>query len=312
LPTKAEKGIRHKRKRSGILVPLLEDLLQKPLRIENDRDVIFIQSLLKKGMEREQARNSQPVFSPSSMSACLRRVYLTRHHRELEIPALKTTRLESHYYFMTGEWTHLKWQFACFKLQDRINNPDIFRLVACEYPIMSKRGDHGGTVDVFSLVHREPLIVDFKGLNVRDFGSIVRGEASGYEIQLTDYMMLYNSHPTNKANNNRVDRALLIAESKGGPDNNHPIALHETVIELEDYKSLVRHRLGVLREHEAEKEIPEPECTSVNTFQFQGCAFRKFCKAEVKEIQDRNRRAEGKEGAFKVARPTGRKKGGRK
>ena len=291
---------------------MLEDLFTYPLRVENDRDVQFISSLLRKGQERERARTSSPVFSPSALSACLRKVYLTRHHEELGIPRLKSMKIEPNFYFATGEWLHLKWQFACWKLQERINDPKVFRLIACEYPITSKREDHGGTVDVYCSIYGELLIVDFKGLNVRAFTAITREEASGYEIQLADYMMLYNSKPANHANGNRIDRALLIAENKGGPDPQHPIALHEVVIELEDHKPLVRHRLGVLREHETQEEIPAAECTSVNTFQFQGCPFRKYCRKEVKEIQDRNKRAEGKEGSYKVARPTGRKKKGGK
>jgi hypothetical protein len=312
MSTKSERNIRHRRKRGGILVPLLEDLFTEPLRIRNDRDVIFIQSLLKKGIEREHQRSATPVFSPSSLSACLRQVYLTRHGRQLGIPRLRSSKLEPNFYFATGEWLHIKWQFACFQLQDKINNPDIFKLIACEYPITSKRGDHGGTVDVLCLLYREPFIVDFKGLNVRAFGAITRGEASGYEIQLSDYMMLFNSHPQHKADGNRIERALLVAENKGGPDANHPIALHETVIELEEHKKLVRHRLGVLREYEAKEEIPPPECTSTGTFQFQGCPFRKFCKEEVQKIHDRNKRAEGKASAFKVARPSRSTKKGRK
>lgn len=299
----AEKNVNHRRRRSGILVPLLEDLLREPLRVQTRADRNFIMRLLEKQAEREEARANSPVFSPSALSACLRKVYLTRHADELGIARLKSTRIEPNFYYLTGEWLHIKWQFACWKLQNKINDPDIFRLIECEYPIYSKRGDHGGTVDVFCALYRKLSIVDFKGLNVRDFGKITRGEASGYEIQLADYMILFNSHPKHLADDNRIDQALLVTENKGGPDNQHPIALHETVIELDEYKKLVRHRLGVLREHEASEEIPPPECTSVGTFQFQGCPFRKFCRKEVEEIQDRNKRAEGKESAYKVARP---------
>jgi hypothetical protein len=309
--TRSETNIRHRRRRSGILVPLLEDLLREPLRVETDDDVNFINSLLRLGMEREKRRGEKPVFSPSSLAACLRQVYLTRHSQQLEIPKLKQSRIEPNFYFVTGEWLHLKWQFACYKLHKKIDNPDKFQLLFCELPIMSKHGDHGGTVDVFPMIDGELFIVDFKGLNVRDFGKIVRGEASGYEIQLTDYMMLYNSHPENRKLGNRVERALLVTENKGGPDNHHPIALHETVIELADYKALVRHRLGVLREHEADEKIPEPECSSTSTFQFQGCPFRKFCRKEVEAIQ-RARKLQDSKSAYKVARPASTTKRRRK
>jgi hypothetical protein len=151
--------------------------------------------------------------------------------------------------------------------------------------------------------------VDFKGLNVKDFGRIVREEASGYEIQLADYMMLYNSQLHRSS---RIEKALLLAENKGGPDNNHLIALHETMVELSDWKRLVRHRLGVLREYEAEKEIPPPECTTVNGFQFQSCPFRKYCKTEIQKIQAEQKRSESSNGQYQIATPKTRSRKSRR
>lgn len=292
-------------------MPLLEDLLREPVRVETEADRRFIQKLLKSGEEREARRQGKPVFSPSSMAACLRQVYLTRHARQLGISKLRSTKVEPNFYFLTGEWLHLKWQFACWKLEKKINNPDIFKLLACEYPILSKHGDHGGTVDVLAAINRELTIVDFKGLNVRDFAKIARGEASGYEIQLTDYMMLFNSQKAHHANNNRIERALLVVENKGGPTPGCPIALHESIINLKDYKGVVRHRLGVLREHEAEEKIPEPECQSTSTFQFQGCPFHGYCREEVKAIQ-KKRKLQAGNSKYEVARPTARKRRARR
>jgi PD-(D/E)XK nuclease superfamily len=305
MTTTTERNVRHRRKRNGILVPLLEDLFREPLRIENDEDFHFIQNLIHKGQERERRRKSRAVFSPSALASCLRQVYLTRHHRALEIKPLRSTRMEPNFYFLTGEWLHIKWQFACWKLQQKINDPRIFRLIDCEYPIMSKRGDHGGTVDVLAAVNGEPMIVDFKGLNVNSFTSIVRGNASGYEIQLADYIMLYNSHPDHRSRGERIERALLVVENKGGPTSGHPIALHERVVDLKDYKGLVQHRLGVLRDHEAKEEIPEPECNSTSSYQFQGCPFRGYCRKEVEAIQRKQKRKlQRSKSDYKVARPT--------
>ena len=295
-----ETNIRYRRKRSGLLVPLLEDLLREPLRIENEEDVEFIETLLNKGIEREQRRNTRPVFSPSAMAACLRQVYLTRHHSELGISKLKSMRMEPNFYFLTGEWLHIKWQFACHRLSQKF--PDKFELVSCEYPIISKRGDHGGTVDVCCIVGGELLIVDFKGLNVKDFSRIARGEASGYELQLADYMALFNSRPENRARNLRIDRALLVVENKGGSNANHPIALHETVVELSDWIKPLRQRLKILREHENAGEMPPPECVSTTSFQFTSCPFRKYCRPEVTKIAAAKKKDET-DSPYRVARP---------
>lgn len=300
----SEKNIKRKRTRSGILLPLLEDLMTRPVRVEDEEDINFISDLLRKAMEREKTRGDSPMFSPSALASCLRRVYLTRHSESLGIQRLGSTRIEPNFYFLTGEWLHYKWQFVCWKLHRTL--PDkIFKLLAVELPVISKHGDHGGTSDVIAEIYKEPFIIDYKGLNVRDFGNITRGGASGYEIQLSDYMILNN---VSKNGIPRIKRALLMTENKGGPDNNHPIALHETEIILDDYLAVVRHRMGVLREHESKEEIPEPECTSTGTFQFQGCPFRGFCRKEVKQIEERRRIAEGRASNYKVARPSASKK----
>lgn len=303
--TKTEKLIRHKRRRSGLLVPLLEDLFQKPVEIEDAEDVAFIVDVLTSQIARSEARVNKPLFSPSQLASCLRYVYLLKHHRELGIERLKSMRVEPHFYFFNGNFLHLKWQFALWKLHRSL--PDkIFGLHGVEVPIISKRGDHGGTVDGLCSIYEEPLIVDFKGLNVRTFSDISRGNLPvDYALQIGDYGMLFNSAVKN--GKVEITRGLLVAESKGGPDPKHLIALHETEVEISVQLPEVRRRLKELRKHGEEGTIPPPECTSTGSIQFLGCPFRKFCKEEVKEIQRQHRESEREDSArLSVAVPNGR------
>jgi hypothetical protein len=300
-----QKLIRHKNRRSGILVPLLEDLFQSPVEPEDEADLNFIASVLKRQLERAQDRKNAPLFSPSQLASCLRYVYLLKHHKELEIPRLASVRVEPNYYFFNGNWLHLKWQFALYKLDKQINDPEIFRLHGVEIPIVSKHGDHGGTVDSLCSIYGESVIVDFKGLNVRAFGEITRGFIpDAYVTQLADYGMLYNS----QRNGKRISKGLLITENKGGPDPKHLVALQESVVEISTHLPEVRSRLAELRKHGKEKSIPPPECISTTSFQFVSCPFRKFCREEVKKIERRRKRAEGENPPrFSVASPSKRR-----
>jgi hypothetical protein len=316
-PTFTEKQIRHARRRKGVLVPLLEDFMRKPVNIETEEDVQFLTGLFRTMADREDRRRDPDtnVFSPSALAQCLRQVYLKKHHAQLEIPARLPPRIEPNFYFLNGNFLHVKWQFALYKMELAISDPKVFHVHRIErefewgfeVPILSKRSDHGGTVDGIVLVFGEPFILDAKGLNVRTWGEITRDYVPvDYSIQLTDYMILWNSQ---KGVPFRIEKALLLAENKGGPDNKHPLALHEKVIDLADFKPEVRRRLEVLREHEAKEKIPKPECTSTFGFQFGGCPFAGFCKKEVTEIQRRHRERESrKPSTLAVARPTGRKR----
>lgn len=295
------KLIRHKQKRKGVLVPLLEDLFQRQVEIESEEDVEWIAALLRTMVERQQRREGAPVFSPSQLSECLRYVYLLKHHKELGITRAGNVRVEPNFYFFNGNFVHIKWQFALYKLDKKLPD-DVFKLIGVEVPILSKRGDHGGTVDALCLIYGELYIVDFKGLNVRTFGEITRGTIPpSYAVQLSDYGMLFNSQ---KKNNGRISKALLVSENKGGPTPKHLIALHEASIEISTHLPEVRGRLEVLRQHGKENSIPLPECVSTTTLQFLGCPFRKFCREEVKEIARVRREAESSDPAgLKVARP---------
>src|SRR5262245_5051532 len=302
MPTKTEILIRHQRKRKGILVPLLEDLFQRPIEIETEDDLEFLNHLLRMMMTRQYDRTSTPVFSPSQLSECLRYVYLLKHHKNLGVTKQGLVRIEPNFYFYNGNFLHLKWQFALYKLHKHIDDPDKFALLGCEIPILSKHKDHGGTIDALVGIARKPYLVDFKGLNVRSFQQITFGKIpEAYLIQLADYGMLLNSQKTSA----QIFSGLLLSENKGGPDPKHPIALHETEIVIKTQLPKVRKRLEVLREHEASEKNPEPECVSTTSYQFQGCPFRGYCKGEVREIQRRAREADNSDSAkLEIARPT--------
>jgi hypothetical protein len=305
--TKTEKLIRHKRTRKGSLVPLLEDMFQHgQVEIESPEDIAFIVNVLERQLARSLDREYRPKFSPSQLSTCLRHVYLLKHHKAQKIPKLASVRIEPNFYFFNGNWLHLKWQFALYKLDQFIGDPTIFKLVGVEVPIVSKHGDHGGTVDGLVLLYEEPIIADFKGLMVRAFGEITRGYIpDAYTLQLADYGMLFNAASLRNGTG-KIERGLLLTENKGGPIPKLPLALQETEVKISTHLPEVRRRLEVLREHGEANTIPPPECDKTTSLQFQACPFRKFCRQEVKEIEKRNEKLESEDAdRLRVEAPSG-------
>ena len=263
-------------------MPLLEDLFTKPVEIQHLQDLAWLQTLMRKQLDREEVRTRDKVFSPSSLASCLRQVYLSKNYSKAGVKKQIPVRVEPHFYFLTGNWLHLKWQFALYKLNQK--HPDeIFKLVGTEYRVASKHGDHAGTLDALCVIHGEYYVVDIKGVNVRTFKQAVSGDVSlQYKIQISDYAMLMNVDKTYKFP--KIERGIILYENKGGPSNGYPIALHEVLVDPADYLPEIQLRLESLRDHEKRNTIPAPECTSIGQAQFQACPFRKFCKAEVQKI----------------------------
>ena len=304
-------------------MPILNKLLEDPVGIDNEWDVKFLERLAAKQVEREALRkqsyeDGKTVFSPSSLASCLRRSYLSKNHREHGLHRVETKAIEPHYYFLTGDFIHLKVQFLLYKAS--MKWPDKILLVDTEMPVMSKRGDHGGTVDVLVILDGEPLIVDVKGLNVRAFANVDKGEPShGYRIQLADYMMLFNAMIQGgrwKASDQlleylsqwghesmpKVKRGILLAENKGGPDLAHPAAFTEHIVKLKDNLPELRIRMEALRAYEESKEIPEAECESTRLIEFTGCPFADYCRPEVKQREAKRLEAQESKG-YRLARP---------
>lgn len=286
--TQLEKSISRRRHAEGVLVPFIERFMQES-QAWSDIDEKFISAVIKQGRKTEMLREIRPVFSPSALASCLRQVYLNRHWEQLEITRIRLPRPEPAGYFLQGNFIHLKWQHVMMRM-DEFYEDDVFKLIAVEHRVQSKRGDHAGTIDVIAEVWKEPYIVDFKGLNTYGFQKIVSRDVPGsYRLQLADYMILWNSDKKGRMSvgyDKRIEKALLVAENKGGPDPKHPLALHEHGIQLEDYADEVRLRLRQLREHERDHTVPLPECTQTTSLQFKGCPFQGFCKKEVKRVEE--------------------------
>jgi hypothetical protein len=286
MATNVEKQLSHRLKRKGTVVPLLEDLMTRALRIETNGDVEFIRMMVNRQMRREEMRSLKGHYSPSALASCLRQVYFSRHWREHEIKRKITTRVEPNFYFLTGEWLHLKWQYALRKLDQALPDEEFF-LWGVELPVESKHKDHGGTLDALVAVKGEYTILDFKGVNVRTFSDALVGNfPHRWGVQLADYIMLANADKTLKIP--RIEKGILIFENKGGPTPGNPIALHEIEIQLKDYLPEIQFRLKELRAHEKGHTVPDPECASTKSIQFQDCPFRGYCKPEVKVIEGRN------------------------
>ena len=303
--TLTEKEIRRQRKRGGSLVPLIEDFMRHPVEVEDAIDQAFLDSLFKKMRDREEERREGDYFfSPSSLGACLRYIFLSKNFKKLGIDKLPQPRIEPHYYFLTGNFLHVKWQFVFHKM-NRALPDDIFKLIDVERRVLDVRGDHGGTIDAIAEIFTIPTIIDVKGLNVRDFGRVTRGEIPyGYGWQVADYADLWNKEGVN----GKVKSGILLAEKKGGPDPTHPVALHELAVPIKKLKPEIHARLKELRKHDRQKEIPEVECVSTTSLQFQGCPFRQYCRAEVKEVERARARAKsGNSTRVAVAVPKGRR-----
>jgi len=330
--TELEKRIIQQRKlqeRGGLIVPLLEEMLKSSIGVDTEEDARWLYNLAMKQVKREKVRqegydNDEMVFSPSGLADCLRRVYLSKNHKKFGLERVELPAIEPHFYFLTGDFLHLKWQFVFYKLSQL--HPD-FHLVDCEIPIMSKRKDHAGTLDVVVILGIEPLIIDVKGLNVRSFHGVDKNETSDqnhkYRIQTADYGMLFNSAlqrgswvpdaKTMKYLNDhdvgafpKVKRVVLLAENKGGPDQNHPAALAENIFDLKSNLPEVRARLETLRGYEEEEKIPPAECVSTRLIAFTGCPFAGFCHKEVKRAEIARAKASDTK-KLTVARPNRRR-----
>ncbi len=322
MPTRLEQQIistRRTKRKGQILVPMLHELLKRKVEIETEEDAEFIHTLMQLGVMREKQRqegyeNNQMVFSPSSLASCLRKVYLSKKHQDLGLERVELPNVNAHSYFFTGDWIHLKWQFALYKLNQLM--PKDFMLLELELPVMSKHGDHGGTIDALALIYGEPFLIDVKGLNVRGFQNVDFGTLQDeYRIQLADYIMLFNAQrgwPIAESWKKvlglekfpKIERGIILAENKGGPDSGHPAGITERIVNADENIPEVRLRLGELRRHEEANTIPQIECTNTRTIQFQGCPFANFCKKEVTAYERAH--ASRKDSAeFRVATPTG-------
>jgi hypothetical protein len=285
MPTTTERRIAQRRRAQGVLVPILEDLLEQMVEIEDEDDIAFMNDLMRARMrEREKG-----VFSPSMLSSCMRQAYFVKTGEEKQPPLSPQTNA----YFLDGDFRHYKWQFALWKA----HRAGKVYLVAVEERVYGQAGDLVGTIDAIVIIDKKVYIVDFKGMHLRAFQAFVRdGVTIGHGIQITGYGMIYG---------HQIVGGLLIGEAKPGPvQGQSPIALHEEFVPIRQFKSRVKNRLAKLRRYVDNEEIPPPACVSTRHFSFQECPFARHCLTEVRDIQrERERAARSDSARAKVAIP---------
>jgi hypothetical protein len=333
VPTPTEQRIlnrRHAKESGDVLRPILERLLEEECEPEDSEDFLFMQMLLRaRAMPRAKG-----IFSPSMLGSCVRQAYFAKTGED----AWKAHSTQTNGYFLKGNFTHLQWQFATWKahragllelvtvdieeewdfLDMLYNEGQLDKLEwqrwkgalnfygngtrpAVELRVVSKSGDFGGTVDEVVKLEAEPFVVDVKGINQIEYQRAIKnGIKIEYRVQIVGYAMLLNgSHRFPFA----VKRAILLSENKAGPVSGakSPLALHEQIVEVDDYKHVVRRKLTRLREYVAQEILPPPACVSTRHMGFQECAFNRHCRAEVKAIQiERERDTEKSIAKWKV------------
>src|SRR5215831_1510873 len=136
-----EKEIRRAQSpRKGVLVPLVEQFMTaSAVNIETPEDVKFLHDLATRMMMREGSRREEGLgyYSPSSLGErCLRKAYLSRHASK-NPHAPSPYSMEAHHYFLNGNFIHMKWQFALYKMEKWIGNSSIFRTYGHEISVSS-------------------------------------------------------------------------------------------------------------------------------------------------------------------------------
>jgi hypothetical protein len=307
-PTPTERRIIGKRRTlqtGAVLIPILEELLEKPVEIEDEEDFRFMDMLIR----ARAVPRAGGVFSPSALGDCTRKAYFMKKGEK----RLAVNSPQTHGYFLHGNFIHLKWQFALWKA-DRLEKITLVSVPgegALDFwgdgtrPAVEVRavdGDFGGTIDAIVIVNHKRYIVDFKGINLIDFQRTVkRGVKIEYRRQIVGYGMIAQEVLG-------IDLAgcLLVSECKAGPTGGrgNPIALHETFVPIEDYRGDVVRRLRTLRWFDAKEELPPPECVSTIHMGFQECPFNQRCREEVRQIQrERESRAAQQSRDWKPSRP---------
>lgn len=279
-PTKTETAIRNRRKtvESGaVLLPLFEELLRKPIKIEDNEDVRFLTALA----ARQTRPREKGVYSPSMLGSCMRQAYFAKTqsvpYKEIERPVVNT-------YFSYGDFVHLRLQFWLHKL-DRQGK---LTLIDCEIRVHGSSRDFAGTIDAIVEIDGIHYIIDFKGWNTSLFMSLVRhGLGEKEKQQIVGYAIIANSTDMFDF---AIHDCLLVAEHKGGPiQSAAPFGFYEEHVLVHKVKQDVKDRIGALRRHEEKNVIPEPECVSLRESQFEECPFQDFCRAEVRGIQQQRR-----------------------
>lgn len=313
--TATEKRIIQERRtaeRGGVLVPILEKLLETECIPEDEDDFWFLDMLVRvRATPREKG-----IFSPSMLGSCLRQAYFAKRGEEKH----EVLSPQRNGYFLHGNFIHFKWQFATWKamragLLDIVlvtaddldyRHPMFFNgdRVGVEVRVIDREEGIGGTIDILPRINGEVFVTDYKGVNLIDWQRTVKkGAKPAYRKQIVGYAKLVN-----KILGLDVTRCLLVSECKAGPVSGipSPLALHETVVDVSEFEGEVKRRMKTLQWHDDRDEVPPPECVSTAHMQYQECPFSRFCRHEVRAIQkEREARARKNPKDWRVSRNTG-------
>lgn len=341
MPTPTEKQIireRRAKKSGALLVPILEAVLEHEVIPETPEDFRFMDMLVRaRALPRRKG-----VFSPSMLGSCVRQAYFAKRGVEKHKAANSQT---NGYFlngnFVHLKWQFALWRAHTLGALELVSVPiaeelhilqelrDWNSISLDEYddwagalnfygdgtrPAVEVRvivdEDFGGTID--GMVRLPPFkrntlvhVVDFKGINVIDFQrQLKRGAKRQYRVQIVGY----GDNVNRSTLDYEVKDCLLVSENKAGPTNSSstsPIALHETLVSIEDHLPEVRRRLKTLRFYDHKDEVPPPECVSTTHMAYQECAFNRFCREEVKAVElERRRRADKRPRNWEVAKPS--------
>jgi hypothetical protein len=304
--TLVERKIIEARRRKGVLVPILEEILENMVEVEDELDEKFMLDL----MRARRAPREKGVFSPSMLGSCMRKAYFAKTGKQ-KFPATSPT---TNYYFFDGDFRHYKWQFALWKahragLLDAswrrgtgLPSERRFRRnhrCHCQY---RRQGLHRGLQGDAS--HCVPDLRawgtpdDYK-IQIIGYGQIVN-LACAFESFMGEFLGI------------EVEFCLLIGESKGGPSQrgSSVIALHEDKLAVKEHRAKVKRKMHTLRRYVTNEEVPPPACTNTRIKLFQECPFAPHCREEVKLIQKRLE-ADKKEKAEPAVRRSSRGKNSR-
>lgn len=278
--TSTERRILERRNARGILVPILEEVLEDQLSVDDDEDRAFMIGL----MNARARQREKGVFSPSMLSSCVRQAVFVK--REVEKRKSKSPR--SNAFFLDGDFRHYKWQFALWKA----HRAGLLILLGVEIRVFHPNGDFAGTIDAIVEIAGVIYVIDFKGMNVNTFQQHEKwGTKDGYVVQIVGYADIVNKAGQFESFMGsflgvEIETCLLIGENKGGPvQSGSPIALHEDALSVKKHRSKVKRRMHLLRGYMTNEEVPPPSCTSTRNLGFQECPFSYLCHTEVKAIQ---------------------------
>lgn len=289
------KQLKRSARSKAILVPLMEDFMQRPVEIEDKKDRQFLADLIK---ARSRPRQ-KGVYSPSMLSNCIRQVYFTK----TGVPAKRLPRPDANAIFLDGNFRHFKWQFLMWKMHRAgiIQLVDVGSVcIGTEIYVHNERGDYGGTLDNLIYIPKADIVctVDWKGMNGNSFiRSVDKGPSLGYAQQSIGYAGLANKALADILPR-KIKSVLIIGENKNGAIRtrlaNSPLGLFEWKLDLEDYNLMVATRLKKLRAYERRQEVPPPECVSTRRMMFKDCPFNKICLGEVQAIEKSGKKMKAK------------------